>query len=63
VDNPALMRIARTVLPGYINNSPAMIVICSDLDRVALVMGARPVRASAHQGIGLVWPCKTSMST
>jgi nitroreductase len=41
VDDPALMRIARTVLPGYINNSPAMIVICSDLDRVAAVMGER----------------------
>jgi nitroreductase len=43
VDDPALMRTAREVLPGYVNNSTAMIVIASDLDRLAEVVGRRGV--------------------
>lgn len=43
VDDPALMRTAREVLPGYNNNSTAMIVIASDLDRLAEVVGRRGV--------------------
>lgn len=43
MDDPALMRTAREVLPGYINNSTAMIVIASNLDKLTEVVGQRRV--------------------
>jgi nitroreductase len=43
VDDPRLLRTAREVLPGYVNNSTAMIIICSNLDRIERVAGVRGV--------------------
>lgn len=43
VDDPALMETARDVLPGFVNNSPAMIVICTDTERVRQALGRRGV--------------------
>jgi nitroreductase len=43
VDDPALMRTAREVLPGYVNNSTAMIVIASNLDKLTEAVGVRGV--------------------
>lgn len=39
VDDPALLAAARQVLPGFINNAPAMIVHCTDIDRARHVLG------------------------
>jgi nitroreductase len=43
VDDPALMETAREILPGFVNNSPAMIVICTDTRRVRQALGRRGV--------------------
>jgi nitroreductase len=41
VDDPVLMETARQILPGFVNNSPAMIVICTDTGRVSQALGRR----------------------
>jgi nitroreductase len=41
VDDPALMRTARDVLPGYTNNSPAMIVIATNVAGMETAIGRR----------------------
>lgn len=41
VDDPGLMRTARDVLPGYTNNSPAMIVIATNLGGMEVAIGRR----------------------
>lgn len=46
VDDPTLMDLARKVLPGFINNAPAMIVHCTDTARAAEVLGRRGVEAT-----------------
>lgn len=46
VDDPPLMELARKVLPGFINNAPAMIVHCTDTARADEVLGARGVDAA-----------------
>lgn len=46
VDDPKLLEVARKVLPGFINNAPAMIVHCTDTDRAEEVLGARGVDAA-----------------
>lgn len=46
VDDPQLMDLARKVLPGFINNAPAMIVHCTDTDRAEEVLGRRGVDAA-----------------
>ncbi|MTD15014.1 hypothetical protein GIS00_13805 [Nakamurella sp. YIM 132087] len=43
VDDPAKMRAARQVLPGFINNAPAMIALCTDVDRALEALGPRGV--------------------
>lgn len=43
VDDDVILDVARQVLPGFINNAPAMIVLASDLPRAADVLGQRGV--------------------
>lgn len=47
VDDPVLLATARKVLPGFLNNAPAMIVHCTDLDRAAQVAGRRGVESAS----------------
>ena len=46
VDDPALMATARQVLPGFLNNAPAMLVHCTDTARAREVMGRRGVESA-----------------
>ena len=46
VDDPVRMRLARQVLPGFINNAPAMIVHCTDTVRAEEVLGRRGLEAT-----------------
>lgn len=46
VDDPTTMDLARKVLPGFINNAPAMIVHCTDTIRAQEVLGRRGVEAT-----------------
>jgi nitroreductase len=46
VDDPRVMGAARKVLPGFINNAPAMIVHCTDTTRAEHVLGKRGVEAA-----------------
>lgn len=41
VDDPDVLATARQVLPGFINNAPAMLVHCTDVVRAAEVLGPR----------------------
>lgn len=41
IDDPGLVRTIRQVMPSFISNAPAAIVICTDLDLVASLMGSR----------------------
>lgn len=43
VTDPRLVRTVRHACPGFVNNAPAIIVICSDLEKAAEVMGPRGV--------------------
>jgi nitroreductase len=46
VDDPVRMSLARKVLPGFINNAPAMFVHCTDIVRAEEVLGRRGVDAT-----------------
>jgi nitroreductase len=46
VDDPARIDLARKVLPGFINNAPAMLVHCTDTIRAEEVLGRRGVDAA-----------------
>ncbi|WP_232665186.1 nitroreductase family protein [Pseudonocardia sp. TRM90224] len=52
VDDPALMTTARQVLPGFINNAPAMIVHCTDLANAERLLGRRGVGAATRIDAG-----------
>lgn len=41
VDDPHIMTAARQVLPGFINNAPAMLVHCTDTIRAREITGRR----------------------
>jgi nitroreductase len=41
VDDAAIVRTLRQVMPSFISNAPAAIVICTDLELVASLMGTR----------------------
>lgn len=43
VDDPVLMTTARHVLPGFMTNAPAMMVLCSDVREAEQRMGPRGV--------------------
>jgi len=46
VDDPHVMTTARQVLPGFINNAPAMLVHCTDTVRAREVLGRRGVESA-----------------
>ena len=52
VDDPAVMATARQVLPGFINNAPAMIVHCTDLHRTEAVTGRRGIDVATRLDAG-----------
>lgn len=52
VDDPRLMVVARQVLPGFINNAPAMLVHCTDVRRAEEVLGRRGVDAATRIDAG-----------
>lgn len=52
VDDPAVMAAARQVLPGFINNAPAMIVHCTDVIRAEEVLGPRGVEVTTRLDAG-----------
>ncbi|MGW6456910.1 nitroreductase family protein [Streptomyces sp. NPDC055078] len=52
VDDPRLMTTARQILPGFVNNAPAMLVHCTDLERAAQVMGRRGVDLATRLDAG-----------
>ena len=52
VDDPRLLAVARQVLPGFVNNAPAMIVHCTDLVRAQEVMGRRGVDSATYLDAG-----------
>ncbi|MFF0448901.1 nitroreductase family protein [Streptomyces sp. NPDC004609] len=52
VDDPRLMATARQVLPGFLNNAPAMLVHCTDLERAERVMGRRGARLASRLDAG-----------
>lgn len=39
VTDERIVRVVRMACPGFVNNAPAIIVICSDLERASEVMG------------------------
>ncbi len=39
VTDPRIVRTVRQACPGFVNNAPAIIVICSDLERASEVLG------------------------
>jgi nitroreductase len=41
VDDPGIVRTLRQVMPSFISNAPAAIVVCTDLDLVSRLMGER----------------------
>jgi len=52
VDDPHLMTTARQVLPGFLNNAPAMLVHCTDTVRAREVMGRRGVESATWLDAG-----------
>jgi nitroreductase len=52
VDDPRLMATARQVLPGFINNAPAMLVHCSDLAAAARLAGPACVEVISRLDAG-----------
>ncbi len=52
VDDPHLMTTARQVLPGFLNNAPAMLVHCTDTVRAREVMGRRGVESASWLDAG-----------
>lgn len=52
VDDPGLMATARQVLPGFINNAPAMLVHCTDVVRAEEVLGRRGVEVATRLDAG-----------
>lgn len=52
VDDPAVLTAARQVLPGFINNAPAMLVHCTDVVRAEQVLGSRGVELTTRLDAG-----------
>jgi nitroreductase len=52
VDDPVLMGTARHVLPGFMTNAPAMLVLCSDLSEATERMGSRGIEHSTRLDAG-----------
>ncbi|MDE0233276.1 MAG: nitroreductase family protein [bacterium] len=52
VTDPRLVRTVRHACPGFVNNAPAIIVICSDLQKAHEVMGPRGVEVVTRLDAG-----------
>ena len=52
VTDPRLVRTVRQACPGFVNNAPAVIVICSDVRRAREVMGPRGVEVVTRLDAG-----------
>jgi nitroreductase len=52
VTDPGVVRTIRAVMPSFVSNAPAAIVICTDLDRVAALMGERGRDLVSHIDVG-----------
>lgn len=52
VDDPRLVRTIRQVCPGFVNNAPALVAVCSDLVRAEEVVGTRGVDVVARLDAG-----------
>ncbi len=52
VTDPRLVRTVRQACPGFVNNAPALIVICSDLDKAQELMGPRGVEVVTRLDAG-----------
>jgi len=52
VTDPRLVRTVRHACPGFVNNAPAVIVICSDLRKAHEVMGPRGVEVVTRLDAG-----------
>ena len=52
VTDPRLVRPVRQACPGFVNNAPAIIVICSDLEKAQAVMGPRGVEVVTRLDAG-----------
>ncbi len=52
VTDPRLVRTVRQACPGFVNNAPAIIVICSDLEKAEEVMGPRGVEVVTRLDAG-----------
>jgi nitroreductase len=52
VDDADIMTAARQVLPGFINNAPAMLVHCTDVVRAEQVLGPRGVELTSRIDAG-----------
>ena len=52
VTDPRLVRTVRHACPGFVNNAPAVIVICSNLEKAAEVMGPRGVEVVTRLDAG-----------
>lgn len=52
VTDPRLVRTVRQACPGFVNNAPAIIVICSDLEKAYEVMGPRGVEVVTRLDAG-----------
>ncbi len=52
VTDPRLVRTVRQACPGFVNNAPAVIVICSDVAKAREVMGPRGVEVVTRLDAG-----------
>ena len=52
VTDPRLVRTVRQACPGFVNNAPAIVVICSDLEKAEEVMGPRGVEVVTRLDAG-----------
>ncbi|WP_409492171.1 nitroreductase family protein [Amycolatopsis sp. cmx-11-12] len=52
VDDPHIMATARQVLPGFLTNAPAMLVLGTDLVRAEQVLGRRGVEVATRIDVG-----------
>jgi nitroreductase len=52
VDDRRLVQTIRQVCPGFVNNAPALVAVCSDLERAEEVVGTRGVHVVARLDAG-----------
>ncbi|MEV6908685.1 nitroreductase family protein [Amycolatopsis sp. NPDC051071] len=52
VDDPRILAAARQVLPGFLTNAPAMLVLGTDLERAKQVLGPKGVEVATRIDVG-----------